>query len=228
MIKSFEIFLLKSTSLPSSSCFRNQNVINVHDSLNLDETIKTISVDPHSPGVICTMTSSKILFVDKSKMPCEIHSINVSGRKSAAGKPLIHTQQNGITDMCCVKDGAKQLLVVAARDEGLHAYNMRTDRLEWSAKVKLPGMEREMRAYGVTTDGRGHLYVTDHRSQCIQMFSVSNGDYLGYLMKDDVLLRSTAGIRWNEATSSLVATRFARDGLVDFQIIKVSQPPLST
>ena len=39
-----------------------------------------------------------------------------------------------------------------------------------------------LKAMGVTTDERGHLFVTDHYNHRIQMFSVSDGQYLGCLV----------------------------------------------
>ena len=108
---------------------------------------------PHKPGRMYTgVNLSTLMYVDTSTAPNEVHCLDLTGSKPkpkpAAGKPVIHTQLKGIYDMCCMKDGDKELLILAAGDKGLYAYNMRTDQLEWSAKEKLPGMEKEMEARG--------------------------------------------------------------------------------
>ena len=175
---------------------------------------------PCKPGTICTgATPSTLMYTDESTAPREVHCLDLSGSepKPAAGKPVIHTQLNEmIHDMCCVKDGDKQLLVVAAGDEGLHAYNMVTDELEWSMNEKLPGMD----ALGVTTDGRGHLFIADfgYGNDCIQMFSTA-GRYLGCLIKDEDL-GSPSRIKYCEETSSIHAT-FLKNRKFNFHGIRI-------
>ena len=44
------------------------------------------------------------------------------------------------------------------------------------------GMEKDMAAYGVTTDGRSRLYIANYDNCCIQMFSASDGSYLTCLV----------------------------------------------
>ena len=120
----------------------------------------------------------------------------------AAGKLVIPTPLYWIYDMCYVKDGDKQLLVVSAGGEGLHAYNTVTDELEWKVEGKLPGMGKKMDAWGVTTDGRGHLFLADYENG-IQMFSTA-GRYLGCLIGDEDL-GSPHRVRWCDETSSILA-----------------------
>ena len=44
-------------------------------------------------------------------------------------------------------------------------------------------MEEDLNAFGVTSDDHGILFVCDEGNKCIQMFSVSDGQYLGSLIK---------------------------------------------
>ena len=121
--------------------------------------------------------SSTLLYEDWTKSPREVHWLDVSGTqpKPAEGKSVIHTEQTKIEDMCFVEDGEKQLLVVAGGNEGLFAYNTVTDELEWKIGGHISGNETAITTMGVTTDERGHLFVTDIGNHCIQMFSVSDG-----------------------------------------------------
>ena len=102
------------------------------------------------------------------------------------------------------KDGDKQLLLVAGGDGGLFAYDTETDKLVWKVEEKLPGMKYKFNAFGVATDGRGHLFVTDFANPhkdgngCLQMFSVADGQYLGCLMKDKEYLGNPLRIFWCE------------------------------
>ena len=82
------------------------------------------------------------------------------------------------------------------------AYNMTTNMLEWSVVVKLEGMKNEIVSVGVTTDGRCHLFVCDVSNNCIHMFRVRDGEYMGALMVKG--LEEPYRVEWCEATSSLV------------------------
>ena len=165
-------------------------------------------VKPRSPGALCKATPHTLLYVDESKKPREVHWLDFSGSKPkpAAEKSVIHTEQAEIRDMCFSQSGDKQLLAVAGGDGGLFAYNTETDKLEWKADKAAHGMEHDMNAWGVSTDGYNHLFVADYRNQCIQMFSVSDGQYLRCLVKDTKSLDGLRRIRWYEPTSSLVCT----------------------
>ena len=131
--------------------------------------------------------------------------------KPAAGKRPIRLREfDVIFDLCLVHDGNKQLLIVASRDS-LCAYDTATDKLEWTLGRRLPGMENRMGPRGVTTDGHGHLFITDLSNQCIQMFSVSEIRYLGCLMKNAEIFKehghstlTQVNIRWCKKASSLI------------------------
>ena len=61
-----------------------------------------------------------------------------------------------------------------------------------------------IRPKGVTTDGQGHVFVTDENNKCIQIFS-AGGKYVGVLLKEGQQgLGEPRRVRWNDATSSLV------------------------
>ena len=65
-------------------------------------------------------------------------------------------------------------------------------------------IEKEMFSYGVTTDGCGHLFVTDYNNECIKMFSASDDQYLVPLMKGVKIIRGKFSVHWSAESSSLV------------------------
>ena len=164
------------------------------------------------PGIMCTTTPFLLLFEDISKSPREVHWLDLIGSyaKPAAGKRVVRTKPSGIFDMCFVQDGGKQLLVVTCGGNGIFTYNTDTDKLEWKVDVKLPGIEKDMDFMVLTNDGRGHLFVGDYvnGNKCIQMFSATDGQYLGCLMKDIEKFGDPCGFRCCEKTSSLLTAHF--------------------
>ena len=74
---------------------------------------------------------------------------------------------------------------------------------------------------GVTTDGCGRLFVADYNNECIQMFDVSNGSYMGCLMLD---FGYPDKIRWCENTSSLICTRRLEDESWFVKVLDVQYP----
>ena len=106
--------------------------------------------------------------------------------------------------MCCLLDReSKQLIITARGNDGLTAFsNVRSGRLEWNMKGELPGMTKSMCAEGVTTDGRGHIFVCDVRNKYIHMFTTAG--YKKAIWKgDEQGLGRPLSIRWCDKTSSL-------------------------
>ena len=154
------------------------------DASDLSKTFYTHVVAPHEPVMLCKATPSSLLYADWSKIPFEVQWWDLSDAqpKPAAGKRVIHTQQRNIRDMCYVQNGGKEFLIIAAGREGVFAYNTLLDKLEWKLDGTLPGMEKDIAACRVATDGLGQLFVADYDNRCIQMFSVSDGSYLRCLV----------------------------------------------
>ena len=82
-------------------------------------------------------------------------------------------------------------------------------------------MKQRMDARGVTTDGRGHLFVADFQkgNSSIQMFSV-DGQYLGCLMKDVETHGFPCRIHWCKKTASLLGAFFFK-GKLHLKVISV-------
>ena len=173
--------------------------------------------------MICALSPSALLYEDMCEFPrvIRLFEFDDSQPNQAGKRNVIHPQLDGeIADMCTVQDGYKQLLIVAARDvispcvsrdgtfdfygqDGIFAYNTATDKREWAFCGKLPGMENIMKARGVATDGRGHLFVSDQGNHCIHLFSV-DGNYIKCLLKGEDRLGNPGIIRWWVEESCLV------------------------
>ena len=199
--------------------FRDEQKIEFRDVKDFNKILHSHSVAPHRPTQLDIIESSTLLYLDVSKEPFEVYQLDLSESKPklAAEKQVIHTQQTFIGDICFVHYGDKQLLAVAAQSVGLFVYNAETDKLEWEMDGEVTGVEEIVHGAGVTTDERGHLFVADYNNECIHMFSTSEGQYLGRLIKT---LGNPGRVHWNTETSSLLAACFLQ-GKWHLQLINI-------
>ena len=79
-------------------------MLEFYDANDLSKTFYTHAVAPHEAVMLCAAKSSSLLYVDWSKIPFEVHWLDLSESqpKPANGKSVIHTQHRNITDMCYV------------------------------------------------------------------------------------------------------------------------------
>ena len=105
-----------------------------------------------------------------------------------------------------VQNGAEELIIATTSKDGIYCYRTTTKSLKWRVAGKLPGMQKVLYPVHITTDGRGHLFVSDgvNGNRCIQMFSVSDGQYMGCLTKEgEQGLGHPNTICWHSASHSL-------------------------
>ena len=88
---------------------------------------------------------------------------------------------------------------------GIKVYNVDTDEIEWKKRYELRDLS------GVTTNGRGHLFACDLNHACVQIFSVSNGKYLGRLPNFGRVLGQPVMVRWCHNKSSLLVVHQKRN-----------------
>ena len=69
-----------------------------------------------------------------------------------------------------------------------------------------------MFSYGVTTDRRGLLFVTDYNDECIQTFSALDGQCLGCLMKGSVAYSVYNGVQKHRHRPLLHVTFKVKNG----------------
>ena len=156
---------------------------------------------------ICVSSSSSLLYIDHKKHPHEATWLycSKSPPELRADANITHVQQDNVWDMCCVQDRNKHLLLTTGGFDGVSAYNTDTDQIEWCKKGTLAGMEEQMMAEGVTTDGCGHVFISDESNGCIHVLS-NKGFHLGVLKEGEQGLGRSRLIHWcNEASSLVVA-----------------------
>ena len=189
--------------------FRENKQIEIRDVNDLKKVLHSHSMAPQGPALLYAATPLTIMYLDANTKPYSVHWLNLTDVQSkiAAGKGVIHIEldDTSIRDMCLVQEGDKQIVVVAGGDGGLFAYDTETGKLEWKVKEKPSEMMNAINTRGVTTDGHGHLFVCNTANECIQMFSASDGQYLGRLMRGVETIGYPAKVHWNAETSTLAA-----------------------
>ena len=103
-------------------------------------------------------------------------------------------------DMCFAEVEMKHFVIITANGpQGIRAFNADTNSLEWEREIH--GMEKS----GVASDGCGHLFVCDISNKRVHMLSISDGKYLGCLIKEgDQGLGVPLFATWSEETCSLL------------------------
>ena len=110
--------------------------------------------------------------------------------------------------------GNEDLLVTAHSYSGVYAYVAGTDKLKWYASGNQYGLDKWMNAVGITSNGRGQLFVCDTSNNCIQMMSM-DGTFLGTVLR----LENPQRIRWCCKTSSLVIAH-RKQGLFSISVFQ--------
>ena len=118
--------------------------------------------------------------------------------------------------MCPVYLENRQLVVTThdqVDEEGfsISAHDPDEKRRKWS--VTEAPTEKPLSPQGLTTDGKGQLYVCDFYNRCIQIFS-TNGKYKGVLLRrGEQGLGTPWSVRWCSSKSLLaVLHTTAEDG----------------
>ena len=177
-------------------------MIHFYDVRSLREVIHSYSTIPQRPSRLCTSNPSTLLFVDKLRHPLEVCHLDCRALPPRpAERRVTHTELFSATDMCCVRHGGKELVILV--HGGVYAYNMCTDSLEWSVTEKLGQSTGTMYAVGVASDFRGHVYVCDSINKCISFFTAT-GQHLGVVSNDQVSVNQPWRICWSRGLSSLI------------------------
>ena len=163
------------------------------------------SVAPHQPQALCSISPSVLVYEDTSKNPRQLNWLDCSETKPKPLGIIQNLNLHSVQDMCVVESEKETLLIVISyyANELIYAFNSITGELKWSAPKKTSN--GPFCSQSVTGDGNGRLYVTDATNNCIQMFSASDGQYLGYFIKQgDQGLGNLHRLQWSETSSSLV------------------------
>ena len=182
----------------------------------LDKVVLSYQVRQCRPGRMCTSSSasssssskSMLVYVDHKKHPHEAKWLDCtkSPPEPAEDAGSVHVQHDLVWDLCCtfVKNGKQRLLITTGGFDGINAHSAETDKQEWSLKGGISGVEDEMTAEGVTSDGRGHLFVCDENNKCVHVFTTS-GDHVGAVLREgEQGLGRPRLIHWCDGSSSLI------------------------
>ena len=166
---------------------------------DLERILHTCGMGPAKSYRLYRISPSDLLFNSGSETQPHIHFLDCTSFPPKV-KFKFYTAEYIYWDMCFVQEQNKKLVIVTGDGlQEIHAYNADTKSLEW--KKEIEGMENA----GIAADGDGHLFVCDGDNRCVHMLSVSDGQYLGCLIKKgDQSLGAPLWAAWSEETSSLI------------------------
>ena len=203
-------------------------MIDFYDVSNLHTKLHSSLVAPDYPGRMCP--SSPGILVYASCRPgrqvvrwLDCSSFPPTYKDVRTNIQVQFTSNQFIGDMCLITHGKKDLLVTTHSHAGVHAYIAGTDELVWHVSSTINGyLPGSMNAVGVTTNGRGQLFVCDTNNSCIQMLS-RNGTFLGSVLSSgDRGLGNPMRVRWCRKRESLVVAHpYEKRGLYSISTFRV-------
>ena len=160
---------------------------------NLDRVLYTFSVDPDQPHVLClVMVTTSIAFHTSSPLHFLYHNVqkkpHTVQRVNCGTKPptlwfeinIAYDDQGKASCICISRD----LLVITRGREGVFCYTLVKGNMMWKVSGKLPEVEWDIDARGVTADDHGHLFVCDKENSCVHELFAGDGKHLGVVMRE--------------------------------------------
>ena len=160
---------------------------------NLDRVLYTLSVDPDEPHVLCSemvMTSSafrissplELLYHNVQEKPHTVRRVNCGTKPPTLQWHIniVHDGQGKVSCMCISRD----LLVITRGREGVFCCTRIDGNMMWKVSGKVPEMEWEIDACGVTADEQGHLFVCDKENSCVHELFAGDGKHLGVVVRE--------------------------------------------
>ena len=151
---------------------------------------------PISVGRLYFVAESTLLFTNTSKNPTEVRWVPIDMSTNpphpTAGSRTLRLHHKYVRDVCYTSINNKELLVYACED-GVFAQNVRSSLQEWSITnttqgslvkgnwVKILGASVRVNVCSITTDGRGHVFISDPKNFVVSLFS-PDGVELGTVM----------------------------------------------
>ena len=192
--------------------FRGQLRIEFRSLSDLSQITQTYLTGSLKPGVLCTASTSTLLFTHWSNS-CDLYFLDCSGVELKLTGKKISTGIYPVHDVCYVPDEKKPLLVAAGGwSTSSHAYNALSSELQWKNNVA---------ANSVTTDGHNYLVTCAHFGNVINVLSLSDGKDLGCLVKEgDHGLGKPYWVQWSKTSSSLFVANVV-DQKIDISTIRL-------
>ena len=183
---------------------------------DLEEVVHRLDVSPHEPSHMCAVTSSpsQLLYCKRSKVH-RVDCSTVPPTRREIDLPIVHDRRIVVRDMCTSHDlmvvarGFDRVLTFLKGDggisEGVFTYSLPGGELKWKVSGKLPGMQREINARGVTADEQGHLFVCGVNNRCVHLLSARDGTHLGVVVrKGQEVVGKPTDVTWHQESKSLV------------------------
>ena len=180
--------------------FRSKKRIEFRDSTDLNRVILSHSVAPHKPDILCAVSSSLLLYTNSSV----VQQLDLSDSEPKL-QPSHFTKSvwsHWLCDLCVLVDNGKQLVVCVNGLDGARAWDKDIGEVIWKLEGVTCGMDQNMNLKSVTSDGSGHLFVSDTENG-IKVLAAADGQCLGRCNIKG--LGQPSIIRWNEEISSLVS-----------------------
>ena len=150
-----------------------------HDPDNLQTIFYNHQLGPDYTNILSTVPPSTLLF---EELPNPyIRELDCSG-STPKRRGSITAFDSEIYDMSCVNHQNQRVLVVVAF-KGMEALDVETGKSKWIQEDDYFTLIN-FKPFRITADRHGHLFVFDAGNRCVQMFSVSDGQYLGSLIKE--------------------------------------------
>ena len=186
------------------------------DPNNPQTVIYNHSVKPKTARTLCVVPPSTVFFTDPLKQ--YIHRLDCSGSMPTVCQSIACDYH--IIDICYVKHFHENILITAP-SEGLQAYSTVTGQVKWNKiDILSPGQDQKINPVRIVADGKDRLFVNDDK-RCIEMFSVSDGQYLGCLIKEgEQGLGRLLGMCFVKSTSQLIVTH-TKDNIPCIAILNV-------
>lgn len=190
-------------------------------------------VAPHEPGIMCTAAPSVLVYEDLSGCGCRVRWLDC---KTFPPKPVsqgkvLHTERHKtgksptskIYEMSCAYNAEKQhLLIIVTTSGRLRAIDSKNGDPMWEVPRNLPHLKSPWSADGVTTDGCGHLFVSDTRNKSVHMFS-TEGEHLQEVFgKEQLGPDKSRYVGWIKKRSSLVVVHdMPKQGKKNISVLKL-------
>ena len=190
------------------------------DPNNLETIIYTHSVAPHQPCTLCVAPPSTVFYVNyQLGEPSNIYRLDCS-RATPTLCQSIGPYDHKIYFMAYIKYINENLLAIVV-DKELQTYQIDTGLVKWRKKdIQLPGQNDNFKPFYMAADRKGHLFVSDD-NKCIQVFSASDGQYLGCLIKEGKQALGELGqMCFSESTSQLVVCH-RKEGKTHIAVLNV-------
>ena len=182
---------------------------------DLQQVAHSLEVSPNRLDAMCAVTSSPSQLLYYFRDTNKVHRVDCSTAPPTHQEetPIVYDgRQMGVWDMCTSGD----LLVAIRWEEGIFAHTLPGGELRWMVSGKLPGMQDEICALGVTADDQGHLFACDRENRCVHVLSVRDGTHLGVVVREgDEGVGEPDRVAWHSDSASLIVANL-KDELLSF------------